>query len=91
MFCCSYNTHSRQGSSTSKNFVSVLLWRWHLTSVFVVNNVDDWVDFARDVDYIAIFIVCVLVLVVLVVVALIFIILIVVVILIGALVVLGVL
>ena len=91
MFCCSYNIHSRQGSFSSNNFVSILLWRWHLASIFVVNNVDDWVDFAGDVDYIAIFIVRVLVLVVLVVVALIFIILIIVVILVGALVVLGVL
>ena len=56
-----------------------------------MSNVDDWVDFSGDVDYIAIFVVCVLVLVVLIVVALIFIILIVIVILVGALVMLRIL
>ena len=56
-----------------------------------MSNVDDWVDFAGDVDYIAIFIVSVFILIVLIVVTYVFIILIVVVILVGSLVVLRIL
>jgi len=70
---------------------SILFGRWYLAGVLVMSDMNDWVDFSRDVDYIAIFVVGVFVLVVLVVVAHIFIILIIVVILVGTLFVLWVL
>ena len=56
-----------------------------------MSSVDDWINFTRDVDYIAIFVISVLIFVVLIVVALIFIILIISIILVGTLVMLWVL